>query len=574
MPIVKFINENISIEVKKGTVLLDAIRKAGLSIEAPCNGMGICGKCKVVAKGKLSDPSEMEKKIIDENKSERLSCMALVFGDTEVGILKNEERLKTVNKGFSIDVPVDSPVKNIKLPGICKDNPLPYADYLGYHFNSPELYKKISLIEENNPEEIWGIVYDNKLLDITTYKKNILGVAIDVGTTGVSCYLIDLSNGEIIKKLSFLNPQIQYGGDVLTRITYCMENKSGTDKLHELIVNEINNSIKSLTGNIYNIDDIYYITVSANTTMNHLLLGINPESLAKFPYRAVFLRTDDIKAKDISIEANDEAVLTVIPSISSYVGGDIVSGIMASDFQNNKEAVFIDIGTNGEIAVLKNGDIISTSTAAGPALEGMNIECGCRAKEGAIETFDIDEEFNVNYTVIGNEKPIGICGSGLIDIVGALVKRNILQKSGRWSKNLDSKIAWRLADKKFYITDDVYISQKDIRQIQLAKGAIASGMILLLDEIGLDIQKIPNIYIAGAFGYHINPDNIKTIGLIPKGFRGEIRFLGNTSLEGARLVLINKQCLKKAYYISKNVKTLELSLKENFQDVFISQLNF
>lgn len=134
-----------------------------------------------------------------------------------------------------------------------------------------------------------------------------------------------------------------------------MENKSGTDKLHELIVNEINNSIKSLTGNIYNIDDIYYITVSANTTMNHLLLGINPESLAKFPYRAVFLRTDDIKAKDISIEANDEAVLTVIPSISSYVGGDIVSGIMASDFQNNKEAVFIDIGTNGEIAVLKTG---------------------------------------------------------------------------------------------------------------------------------------------------------------------------------------------------------------------------
>ena len=574
MPIVKFINENINIQVEKGTILLDAIREAKLKIETPCNGMGFCGKCKVIARGQLSEPSGREQKIIDAKKSERLSCMAIILGEVEVELIEKERVLKTINKGFSIDVPIDSPIKIKKLPEINKDSSVPYAEYLGYDFNSVELYKKISIIEETNPKEIWGVVFEDKLLDISSHKKNILGIAIDIGTTGISYYLMDLSSGEIIEKLSSLNPQTQYGGDVLTRITYCMENPTGAVKLQELIVDEINNSIKNLTGTPYNIDDIYHIIIAANTTMLHLLLGINPSSLAKAPYRSVFLSPKALKARDISIEVNDEAILSLIPSASSYVGGDIVSGIMASDFKNNEEAVFIDIGTNGEMAVIKNGKIISTSTAAGTALEGMNIECGCRAQRGAIETFDIDEEFNISYTTIGDEKPIGICGSGLIDIAGAMVKRNILLKSGRWNKNLDFKLENRLVDKKFYITEDIYISQKDIRQIQLAKGAIAAGVILMLEEIGLKIEEIAKVYIAGAFGYHVDPYNIKKIGLIPKGFRGEISFLGNTSLEGARLALINKECFEEIYNIRKNIEVLELSLKENFQDIFVSQLNF
>lgn len=574
MPIVNFIKENISIEVEKSTTLLDAIREAKLNIETPCNGMGSCGKCKVIVKGKLSNPVNGEEKIIDINKRERLSCMAKILGDVEVKLIDSEKILKTINKGHSIDVPVDSSVKNVKLSQIDKESSSPYIDYLGYNFNSVELYQKISRLENNNPQEIWGVVSGEELLDITEFRKKILGVAIDIGTTGISYYLLDLSSGEIIEKLSSLNPQTQYGGDVLTRITYCMENSLGSIKLQELIIDEINSSLKQLVSSKYSINDIYHIVVSANTTMLHLLLGINPSSLAKAPYRSIFLSPKDIKAKDLSIEANREAILTIIPSASSYVGGDIVSGIMASDFQNNKEAIFIDIGTNGELAALRDGKIISTSTAAGPALEGMNIECGCRAQNGAIETFDIDEEYNISYSTIGNRKAIGICGSGLMDITSALIKRDILLKSGRWNKKLDDKIADRLIDKKFYITEDVYISQKDIRQIQLAKGAIAAGVILMLEEIGLTIEEIPKAYIAGAFGYHINPDSIKTIGLIPRGFKGEINFLGNTSLEGAKLALINKSCLEKVHDINKNMIVLELSLRENFQDVFVNQLNF
>lgn len=574
MPIVKFIKEDINIEVEKGTTLLDAIRKAKLEIETPCNGLGSCGRCKVIARGQLSQSENEEIRFIDESKGERLSCMALVIGEVEVELIESEKLLKTVNKGYSIDVSVDSPIKNKRLPQINNQSPKPYLDYLAYDFNSVELYRKIINIEENNPEEIWGVVFEDRLLDISNCEKQILGVAIDIGTTGISYYLIDLSNGKILEKSSSLNPQTQYGGDVLTRITYCMEDPLGAIKLQELIVEEINNSIKNLVGSLYSIGDIYHVAVSANTTMLHLLFGINPRSLAKAPYRAVFLSPKDNKARDIAMEVNREAILTIIPAVSSYVGGDIVSGIMASDFQNNKEAIFIDIGTNGELVALKDGKIISTSTAAGPALEGMNIECGCRAQRGAIETFDIDEEYNIHYTTIGGEKAIGICGSGLIDIAGAMVKRNILMKSGRWNKNLDTKVADRLVDKRFYITDDVFISQKDIRQIQLAKGAIATGVILMLKEIGLTIEEISKVYIAGAFGYHVNPDNIKTIGLIPNGFSGEISFLGNTSLEGARLVLINKKCLEKVYDIKEEMKVLELSLREDFQDVFVSQLNF
>ena len=574
MAIVSFIKEDTSIKVQENTILLDAIRAAGLNIETPCNGMGFCGKCKVIARGHLSEPIDKEKKIINISKDERLSCMVKILGDVEVELIDNDKILKTINKGYSIDVLVDSPVKSIKLPMINKGSSDPYVDYLGYDFNSVELYQKIGIIESNLPEEIWGVVFYEELLDIGERQKDILGVAIDIGTTGISYYLIDLSNGKLIKKLSSLNPQTQYGGDVLTRITYCMEDPLGAIKLQELIIREINNTIQKLVGNSYTVDDIYHIAISANTTMLHLLLGINPASLAKAPYRPTFLSVKDMKARDISVEANKGAILSIIPSASSYVGGDIVSGIMASDFHNNKEAIFIDIGTNGELAALKDGKIISTSTAAGPALEGMNIECGCRAQKGAIEAFDIDEEYNIVYSTIGNKKAMGICGSGLIDIASALVKRNILLKSGRWNKDLDDRIADRLVDKKFYITKNVYISQKDIRQIQLAKGAIAAGIILMLEQIGLTIDKIPKAYIAGAFGYHVNPDNIKIIGLIPRGFKGEIVFLGNTSLEGSKLALINKSCFERVHTITKDMVVLELSLRENFQDVFLNQLNF
>lgn len=367
MVTVKFIKENFSIKVKRNTLLLDAIREANLNIETPCNGMGFCGKCRVIARGKLSEPSDREKSCVDVNNGERLSCMAFILGDVEVELIEKEKNLKTINKGFSIDVSVDSLVKKVKLISINRKSAVPYADYLGYRFNSPNIFRKICSAEVKNHENLCGISIGGNLLDIADEEKDIFGVAVDIGTTGVSYYLINLSDGIIIDKLSALNPQTQYGGDVLSRISYCMENPSGHLTLQKLIVNNINESIAHLVEGVCSVEDIYHIAVAANTIMMHLLLGISPEPLSKAPYRSVFLSIDDIKARDISIAANDEAILSIVPSASSYVGGDIVSGIMSSGFQQYDRSVFIDIGTNGEMAVLKDGKIICTSTAAGPA---------------------------------------------------------------------------------------------------------------------------------------------------------------------------------------------------------------
>jgi uncharacterized 2Fe-2S/4Fe-4S cluster protein (DUF4445 family) len=309
--------------------------------------------------------------------------------------------------------------------------------------------------------------------------------------------------------------------------------------------------------------------------MLHLFAGINPHSIAKAPYRSVFLNKVDIDAKDIEIEINQNGIVTLLPSVSSYVGADILAGVAATDFHRKEHSsIFIDIGTNGEIVVISGGNLAATSTAAGPALEGMNISCGCRAEEGAIDTFSIDESYSISFTTIGGAPSKGICGSGLIDVVASMVKREIVLPNGRFNSNLSPEIENRLKDKKFYITKDIFISQRDIRQIQLAKGAIAAGVSMLLSELNISIEEVQEVVIAGAFGYHINPDNIKVIGLIPKGFNGDITFVGNSSIEGARLALINKEVIKTIENFKQYINVLELSTKDSFQDYFVKALSF
>lgn len=572
---VDFINENRSIDVEEGSNLLDVIRNSEIDINTPCNGSGTCGKCKVIAHGKLSDPSSSELEMIDVKKNERLSCMAKICGDLKLEIPIRNKEIKTINRGYSVEVDIDSFVKTVKLPKIDRSNPIPYADIQRYNVETDSIYKKISMLDLDSADDIWGVVFEESLIDLGFIEQEVFGVAVDIGTTGISYYLVDLKSGEIRKKFSSLNPQTKFGSDVLTRITYCMDNEEGAKNLQKLIVDEINISIKKLAElSDIKLDSIYHIFISANTTMMHLLLAINPESMAKSPYRPIFLKHKNFKSKEIGIVANNESILSIIPAASSYIGGDILSGLAAIDFSSSNNAIFIDIGTNGELAAFKDNRIICTSTAAGPALEGMNIECGLRAESGAIESFKIDDEFNIMYKTIGDADAIGICGSGLIDIAAQLVEKNILTKSGRWNKNLNEKIAHRLKEKRFYITEKVYISQKDIRQIQLAKGAISTGIIMMSKEIGLELGEVSKVYIAGAFGYHVDPDSMKTIGLIPKEIDSSIEFLGNTSLEGARLALLNRGYVKNIDLINNNIEVLELSLKPEFQEEFIGQLNF
>jgi uncharacterized 2Fe-2S/4Fe-4S cluster protein (DUF4445 family) len=574
MAFIRFKNTDITIEAEIGSSLSDCIRKAGLHIETPCNCIGSCGKCRVKAVGQLVPPSEEERKFIKVHDSIRLACMARVNGDVEIELLNTPNSLKTINRGLSIDVDVDSDTKKATLPSIDRGSAKPYIETLPYNLVDFSLLEDIGNMDNSKVNELAGVVWDGRLLDIGGIT-NVLGVAVDIGTTGISAYLVDLESGEVLNKVSSLNPQIQYGGDVLTRISYCMNNTDGAMLLKEAIIREIDDLVGELTNAEYSRNAIYRVAIAGNTTMLHFFLGVETRSIAKAPYRPVFLDRIDLKASELSININKNGMLTMLPSASGYVGADILAGITATAFHKKSgSAIFIDIGTNGEIAAIHGGRMAATSTAAGPALEGMNISCGCRAETGAIDSFCIDENYNISYTTIGDADAKGICGSGLIDIAAFFVKREIILKSGKFNTDLDHRVKDRLRDKKFYITDEIYISQKDIRQIQLAKGAIATGIAMLLEEIHLPIESVEEAVIAGAFGYHINSQSILDISLIPKGFKGKITFVGNSSVEGARIALINKSMLSSMVALKDEITVLELSTKDKFQEYFVKELSF
>lgn len=562
------------IEVENESLLIDVIRKNGFKLETPCNSKGICGKCKVKIYGIKSEPKDEEKKFLT-NANERLACITKIEEDITVEFLTNEkENLKTINQGYSIEVDINSRLQKKKFQNIKKAEYKCSMECTSFNIKDMDIIKMIGDLRKYQEEDLYFVTFEDAIIDLFNEDKNILGIALDIGTTGISAYLLDLENGNILNKASTLNPQTTFGGDVISRISFTMQEENGLDKLQEVIIEKINELIEELIGKKFNRDDIYNLNVAANTTMLHILAGVNPESIAKAPYKATFLDKIDLRPKELNIKINPKGIITLLPSISSYVGADIVAGIVAIDISKYQSVIFIDIGTNGEMVLLKDGKFYSTSTAAGPALEGMNISCGMRAESGAIEKFELDENFNISYSTIGGTNARGICGSGLLDITSNLIKTGMLEPSGRFSKNLPENIKEKFRDKKFYITEDIYISQKDIRQIQLAKGAIASGITMLLKEVDDSIENIDHAIIAGSFGYHLKEESIRTVGIIPNSFKGDIKFVGNSSVEGAKLSLLNQDKLLEMMEIKDRVEVVDLSSKDYFQKYFIEALNF
>ncbi|MGM0471928.1 MAG: ASKHA domain-containing protein [Bacillota bacterium] len=573
---VTFKNQDMSVDVEVGTKLITAIRKAGLELETPCNGRGKCGKCKVEVEGDLAPPSREEMRFIAGEEKIRLACLARIKGDVEISLTETQQELQSIQDDYYTSTEVDSRVQTISLTPANKDSSNPLAEMTNYNPQNLATYQQLGSLESKRltAEELTGVVYDQQLLDVRTEIDDILGVAIDIGTTGLTLILVNLQTGTVINQISGLNSQVELGGDVLSRITYCMEEEEGLALLQQKIIKQINELISQLVGNDFANHDLYYLTCAGNTTMLHLLAGVNPASIARTPYRSIFLDSLDLQAPELGIKINPQGRITLLPSASSYIGADIVAGLTAIDFSTEEATLFIDIGTNGEIVVKVGEEIAATSTAAGPALEGVNISCGSRAQPGAVETCNLDDELNLSYSTIGGEQAKSICGSGLIDLVANLVQQNIISKTGRFNQELSSQLDGRLEDKTFYLTEDVYLTQQDIRQLQLAKGAIATGINMLLEELATSISEIDKIVIAGGFGYHLNINSLQIIGLIPAKFEGEVSFVGNTSARGAQEALINQQRLDEMEKLQQEIKVVELSTKPEFQDRFIQQLNF
>ena len=384
------------------------------------------------------------------------------------------------------------------------------------------------------------------------------GVALDLGTTSLVFYLVNLVTGSIIETRAILNPQAKYGGDVITRINYTSEKKDGLSKLHQVVIGSINDQLKHFTEFAgINDNDIVKLTISGNTTMLHLLLGVDPLPIALAPFTPGFTDEQELSGKDLNLTCHPDAEIRTLPCISAYVGADIVAGLASiKPTPELKNYLFMDIGTNGELALVTSEGILCCSTAAGPAFEGARISSGMGGVEGAISAFD-----GHILKVIGNVAPAGICGSGLIDLLAHVLDEKLLSPNGRLKE-------------EYKVVNSISITQQDIREVQLAKGAIAAGVKVLLKHAGMEFNAIDAVFLAGGFGNFINPESAMKIGLISPLLEGKIIPLGNTSGTGAILTLKSTRFFEVINELISRTTYIELSGHEEFTLEFAMNMGF
>jgi len=392
------------------------------------------------------------------------------------------------------------------------------------------------------------------------------GVAIDIGTTTMAFYMVNLITGTIIETRAILNPQTKYGADVITRIQFTTSNTDGLKTLQNELITAVNRELSGMV-QFAGISDneIIKIVFTGNTTMLHLLLGVNPKSLALAPFKAQFLDEQILKGNKLNLKCHSEAEIKVLPSVSAFVGSDIVAGLASIiPSKDHKNFLFMDIGTNGELALVTDDFVLCCSTAAGPAFEGAKITCGMGAVEGAISAFGDN-----GYTVIGDEKPAGICGSGLIDITAWLCDNGFIDQDGRMEHDYTV-----VGSPETGTGQSIFLNQDDIREVQLAKSAIASGIKILLKQAAMSFEQIDTLFLAGGFGNYINTDSAIRIGMLPYEMKEKIIPLGNTSGTGAILALKSVKFDDVIGNLLAKTRHIELAEDDDFAVEFAMNMRF
>lgn len=563
MPYITVRHEGMTIEYASGKSLANILLDAGVHVDNACVGRGVCGKCRVrIEDGDAGALTETEKRILSSQEIStgmRLSCLVFPQGDITVDTLNNDN-----NQYYDID----------------------FIGEASYGTNSSKENGNLILTEGYMPD----FEYD---VDLSKYPdaERIYGVAVDIGTTTVVCSLVDMMTGEEIGQASDINSQVRYGLDVLTRITYEIDHPDdGIKIMHDAAIETVNKLIGKVCDECgVSAEEIYEITVAANCTMMHMLLGMDATSIGRYPFTPIFTESKYIDAKSIGLRAAEGAKVYCLPSVSSYIGADIAAGAYVCDLSRRKgNVLFVDIGTNGEMVLSTHGRMISCSCAAGPALEGMNISSGMRAADGAIEDVRITEA-GIELEVIGGITPVGICGSGILAAIRELSRTGIIKPSGTFVKPA------RLPDddfrRKYLRTDDnggryfvlneteqagqqICITQTDIRQVQLAKGALLSGFMALMNRSGINPDELGEILIAGQFGAHLPAESITGAGILPPEFEGRIKYVGNTSRGGAYMALMSEQARHEMEELASEIEYIELGETENYQELLAECMIF
>ena len=603
-----------------GDNLLEVARSANVAIDAPCSGNGACGKCRVQLKsGELESKKTLHISDEEYQAGWRLSCCSKISADVNVLVpdiaSAYKSRMKVADLSSKEEIAIFENAKSdIQLAGIELKNSLEVVDVLmdvpSLDDTMPDnerltralrkylninrvripyvvLKKLPDVLRENNFAVkcvIRATSDDMYVYDIFGKDEDVVigGLAIDIGTTTVSAVLINMENGEILAKSSAGNGQIRFGADVINRIVESQK-PGGQKKLQDAVIKEtINPMIHEMCKSAkFPKDHIYRMCVASNTTMNHLFAGINADPLRTEPYIPAFFKTNSLFASDVGVDINKDAHIIMAPNSGSYVGGDITAGTLVSQIWNRPEfSLFIDLGTNGELVFGNSDFMMSCACSAGPAFEGGDISCGMRATDGAIEACTIDKEtMEPTYKIVGDPgtKPVGLCGSGIIDVISELYICGIINPKGKFIRE-----GKRIKHDKYgmgsYIlafeeeagsVKDVEITEVDIDNFIRAKGAIFSAIRTMLTSLDFDVSMIDDVYVAGGIGSGINMQNAVNIGMFPDIPIEKFHYIGNSSLTGAYLMLLSTPAEKKTYELAANMTYMELSTVPIYMDEFV-----
>ena len=585
-----------------GDNLLEVARSANVAIDAPCSGNGACGKCRVQLKsGELDSKKTLHISDEEYGAGWRLACMSKISADVEVLVpdiaSAYKSRMKVADLSSKEEIAIFENAKHeVEMAGIELTNSL---DVVELQMDIPSLddtmpdnerltralqkfmnlkrvripyavLKKLPDVLRESKFSVKCVVRtapnDMYVYDIFDSKKDVVigGLAVDIGTTTVSAVLINMETGEILAKSSSGNGQIRFGADVINRIIESQK-PGGKKKLQDAVIKEtINPMIHEMCRSIHFPEkQIYRMCVASNTTMNHLFAGINADPLRMEPYIPTFFKTNSLFASDVGIEINPDAHIIMAPNIGSYVGGDITAGTLVSMIWNRPEfSLFIDLGTNGELVFGNSDFMMSCACSAGPAFEGGDISCGMRATDGAIEACTIDKEtMEPTYKVVGEPgtKPVGLCGSGIIDVISELFMTGIINPKGKFVRE----------GKRIRHDHYVEITEVDIDNFIRAKGAIFSAIRTMLNSLDFDVSMIDDVYVAGGIGSGINMANAVHIGMFPDIPLEKFHYIGNSSLTGAYLMLHSTSAEKKTYELASNMTYLELSTVPTYMDEFV-----
>ncbi len=619
---VTFYPANKEILCNYGDNLLEVARKADIFIEAPCNGSVSCGKCKVkLLKGNVRSVDDTVRTPFKLQEGYISACHSEIIDDIEIDV-------PAIFASSLAEMKIDdlSSESDIKLFEISRnyitDNEMTFTSYVRKDFlqlDRPNLDDNISDWDRIKRHLKVNYGYNNSFCRLPTLRKlpqllreagfnltithiprgknkttiinleagdttsRLYGVSVDIGTTSVAAFLVDMYKGELLARASSGNGQIKFGADVINRIVFAAK-EGGLEKLNHALIHETINPIleKMFSDAGVDRDEVIAFVAAGNTTMSHLLLGVFPDFLRKEPYVPGFLKAPFVKASELEIAINSETFLYIVPSVSSYVGGDITAGILASGiWLSESDVLLIDLGTNGEIVFGNKEYLLTCACSAGPAFEGGGISCGMRASYGAIEKIEIDKKsLTPELTIIGGGRPLGVCGSGIIDLVSEMMLHNIINKRGKFNTNPNAdRIRYDehgtgeyviVFKEEFDLESDLTITEVDIDSFIRTKGAVYSGAATLIGSIGKDFSSLEKVYIAGGIGNSLDIEKSIRIGLLPDISRDKFSYIGNSSLMGCYLTLMSEDARRILEKIASMMTYIELSVYTDYMDNFIS----